>query len=96
MTTDDDRPTDSAGRTTPGVHGSHGSIDPQSGDPITPGQAQVGEADLDQSAGETGAPSDMGYYRTTQKTGARLALGTLAVPIALVLLVIIAMILFRP
>ncbi|WP_265500898.1 hypothetical protein [Paracoccus beibuensis] len=96
MTTNDPRPSDGATHETPQVHGSHGPVDPSSGDPITPGQAQVGEAGIDRSAGETGAPSDMDYYRTTQKTGARLALGTIAIPVVLVIVVAIAMILLRP
>ncbi|MFC0202140.1 hypothetical protein [Paracoccus rhizosphaerae] len=79
-----------------GVHGSHGPVDTSSGDPVTPGQAQVGEAGREHAAGENDTASEASYYRATQKTGARLALGTIAVPVVLIVIVAIAMILLRP
>ena len=77
-----------------GAFGSRGPVD-QVGDPVTPGEAQVAEtANLDRSAGEAGAPADMDYYRTSQKSGTGLALSAVALPIALLLLVIVAVVWF--
>ncbi|MBM3604037.1 MAG: hypothetical protein FJX25_04600 [Alphaproteobacteria bacterium] len=77
-----------------GAYDSRGPVD-SVGDPVTPGEAQVAETRSDDSsAGEAGAPADMDYYRTSQKTGNWLALGTLAVPLVLILLVIVAAVWF--
>nr|WP_111298461.1 hypothetical protein [Paracoccus saliphilus] len=77
-----------------GAYGSRGPVDGV-GDPVTPGEAHAAEtASLDRSAGEAGAPADMDYYRTSQKSGTGLALMAVALPIALLLLVIVAVVWF--
>ncbi|WP_410216348.1 hypothetical protein [Paracoccus sp. (in: a-proteobacteria)] len=74
-----------------GAYGSRGPVD-HLGDPVTPGEAARAEtaagADVDRSAGENGAPADMDYYRASQSTGSKLALGTLAVPLIMIVLVV--------
>lgn len=77
-----------------GAFGSRGPVD-KVGDPVTPGEAQAAEtASLDRAAGEAGAQSQKDYYRTSQKTGAGLALSAVALPIVLLLLVIGAVLWF--
>lgn len=49
---------------------------------------------VDQSAGESGAPADMDYYRTDNEGGSKLALNALALPIILVLLIVFGAIWF--
>lgn len=43
---------------------------------------------VDHSAGEAGSPADMDYYRTDARTGSKLTLNVLAMPIVLLLLIV--------
>ena len=54
----------------------------------THGVADAAVPGVDHSASESGAPSDMDYYRTDNEGGSKLALNALALPIVLLLLIV--------
>ena len=41
-------------------------------------------ARIDESAAESGQPADMAYYRVPAKSGAMMLLGTIAIPLAVI------------
>ncbi|MFN4128987.1 MAG: hypothetical protein ACK4GC_04120 [Paracoccaceae bacterium] len=46
----------------------------------------------DRSAGEAGQPSDMSYYRIQPRSGALMMLGTIGLPVAVILAVLVLVI----
>ncbi|TJZ90901.1 hypothetical protein FA743_13410 [Paracoccus gahaiensis] len=66
--------------------------DPAGSTPL-PGQSDAasaaGDTRTDASAGEGGATSDMSFTRIQPKTGAMMMLGTIGLPLAIILLLVI-------
>ncbi|CAM3289597.1 hypothetical protein PANO111632_12470 [Paracoccus nototheniae] len=66
--------------------------DPSGSKPLPGSVDEASVADdnrIDQSAGEGGRPADMSYYRVQPKAGALMLLGTIGLPVAIILLVVI-------
>ena len=46
-------------------------------------------ARIDESAAESGQPADMAYYRVPARSGAMMLLGTIAIPLAVIAVVLL-------
>jgi hypothetical protein len=47
----------------------------------------------DESPGEDGKPTDMDYYRVGEKSGAMMLLGTIAIPLAVIVGIVVVLLL---
>ena len=50
-------------------------------------------ATTDESAAESGQPADMAYYRIPGKSGAMMLLGTIAIPLAVIVGIVVVLLL---
>lgn len=59
-------------------------------DARSPDAQRTDAPETDISAAEDGRPSDMAYYRVPDKSGAKMFLGTIAIPLAVIVLIVVA------